>query len=111
MSDFEIVVTSILRDRCLKQFLQSVKYEGFEGVVHLVDQNKRDKLPNELDILPNLNYISSDFDVGISRARNMGIDEVSSDFVNQMVDDDASLGFYWVGSRSYIEPLAPDRLH
>lgn len=92
MPDFEIATTSILRDRCLKQFLESVKYEGFNGTVHLVDQNKREKLPDELDILPNLNYINVPFDIGVSRARNIAIDKVSSDYLF-LFDDDVKFNY------------------
>ena len=85
LSDVTIVIVTILRNRCLKNLLNSIKQylPGLRTLV--VDQNgKRNPLDGEYE---NTKFIYTAFDIGISKARNKGIDNVRTEYTFLLDDD------------------------
>jgi len=85
-SDITIGITSFLRPEALERLLRSIKATGREYQVLVVDQSRKPpKVPG------NVQLVQAEFDVGLSRGRNILLENVTTPYLF-IVDDDTMFG-------------------
>ena len=89
MEELSIVIKTFERPNCLKRLLTSIKNVCPDLKIILVDDSKLPSLsPGELEAFHlDIKYIKTEFNIGLSKGRNIGLQAVTTEYF-LLLDDD-----------------------
>jgi glycosyltransferase involved in cell wall biosynthesis len=91
MSSVSVVITTYNRPQFLKRAVQSALQAGPDLEVIVVDDCSTDETPDVCAELADVRYIKLSTNQGLAHARNVGVEESSSEFIAFLDDDDLRL--------------------
>lgn len=90
MKNITILITVLLRYKCVNELLESILNQGYNNLNILVVDDSDKSIYNKIkykDKFNNFDYYKVKFDSGLSRKRNFGIKKLKTDYFVIMDDD------------------------